>query len=131
MSKIEIPELCPYCGHEVVFTSAEELYRQKKYANIKIYLCRNCTASVGVHKGTNRPLGVMATKEMKGLKRACHDLFDATWKSGILHRNTAYGRLSDLLGIPRAECHIGYFKTDMLLKTLEILANPDWYKKSA
>ena len=131
MSKVEIPKECPHCGHEVVFTSAEELYRKKKYAAIQIYLCRNCTASVGVHKGTKNPLGVLATKEMKVLKRACHDLFDVVWKTGKLRRNTAYGRLAEALGIPVADCHIGHFETDKLLKALEILANPDWYKKSA
>ncbi|PGT89808.1 zinc-finger-containing protein [Bacillus thuringiensis] len=125
---MQIPKECPYCGSEVVFTSNKELYG-KEYGNGKCYLCRNCKASVGTHNGTKNPLGILATHEMRVLKKACHDLFDVVWKSRTLHRSTAYMRLAGLLGIAVADCHFGHFQTDMLLKAIGILSNPNWYVK--
>lgn len=123
---MEIPKECPYCGNEVVFTSNKEIYG-KEYGNGKCYLCRNCTASVGTHKGTKNPLGILATKEMRVLKKACHGLFDPVWKTGKLGRTTAYKRLADAMQIPVSDCHFGHFNTDRLLQALTLLTNPQWY----
>lgn len=124
---MEIPKECPFCGSEVVFTSNKELYG-KEYGNGKCYLCRKCKASVGTHNGTTKPLGIMANREMKILKKACHDLFDVTWKTKMLNRNEAYRRLAILLGIKQQDCHFGHFSTDMLLKAMSILSQPNWYR---
>lgn len=126
--EVEVPNQCPFCNSDVVFTSNKELYG-KEYGNGKCYLCRNCKASVGTHNGTKRPLGVMANKEMKVLKKACHDLFDYVWKSGKLSRGRAYSILANQLDIPQKDCHFGHFQTDMLIKSLTILSDSKWYKK--
>jgi len=123
---MEVPKQCPYCNHEIVFTSNKELYG-KEYGNGKCYLCRNCKASVGCHDN-GKPLGVLATKEMKVLKTACHDLFDIVWKKKLLGRGEAYRRMSILLGIEQNQCHFGYFDIPMLMKAIHIMLNPQWYK---
>lgn len=120
------PTICTFCGHEVVFTSNKEIYG-KEYGNGKCYLCRNCMASVGVHNGTKNPLGVLATREMRVLKKACHELFDDVWKSNQLSRSEAYRRLAWIMQIPQSECHFGHFYTDRLMQALTILTNPNWY----
>lgn len=125
---MEAPKQCPFCGSEVVFTSNKELYG-KEYGNGKCYLCRSCKASVGTHNGTKRPLGVIANKEMKVLKKACHDLFDYVWKSRKLSRGRAYSILAKQLDIPQKDCHFGYFQMDMLIKSITILSDSNWYKK--
>lgn len=125
---MEVPKQCPFCNGDVVFTSNKELYG-KEYGNGKCYLCRNCKASVGTHNGTKRPLGVMANKEMKVLKKACHDLFDYVWKSRKLSRGRAYSILADQLDISQKDCHFGYFQIDMLIKSITILSDSNWYKK--
>jgi hypothetical protein len=122
---IEIPKICPFCGHQVVKTSNREIYG-KEYGNGICYLCRNCRASVGTHPN-GEPLGILANTEMKRLKMLCHSHFDIVWKSGILKRGTAYHILSEKLNIPAEDCHFGYFNIDMLKKSLEMLKNKEWY----
>lgn len=125
---LEKPKKCPYCSHEVVLTSNKEIYGQE-YGNGKCYLCHNCGASVGTHNGPrNRPLGILATKEMKVLKKACHDLFDIPWKTRKISRGRCYSIMAEKLGIETNDCHFGHFETPRLLKSLEILSNPSWYK---
>ena len=66
-----IPEVCPYCGSEVVYTTNDKIYG-KLYGSGKVYMCTNevCDAYVGVHNGTNIHLGRLANKELKKLKKA-------------------------------------------------------------
>lgn len=126
---MEKPKICPYCGHDVVLTSNKELYG-KVYGNGKCYLCRNCKASVGTHDGQrNKPLGILATREMKVLKKCCHDLFDPIWKMKKRYRGEAYQILANKLGIDLRDCHFGHFDTPMLLKAIVILSDPNWWKR--
>lgn len=57
---------CDYCGRETEYVDSKVIYG-KSYG--KIYLCRNCMAYVGVHKGTDKPLGRLANAELRNWKR--------------------------------------------------------------
>ncbi|MYL57390.1 hypothetical protein GLW20_07710 [Virgibacillus halodenitrificans] len=126
---MKAPVNCPYCEHEVVLTSNKEIYG-KEYGNGRCYLCRNCKASVGVHGGKKgkTPLGVLATKEMKILKKCCHDLFDPIWKSKQISRTNLYRALARNLEIETKDCHFGHFRTNRLLQAIEIMSKPKWWK---
>ncbi len=82
---------CDYCGRETEYVDSKVIYG-KSYG--KIYLCRNCMAYVGVHKGTDKPLGRLANAELRNWKKAAHAVFDPLWKYGRFrgHRNAAYCR---------------------------------------
>ena len=58
---------CDYCGRETEYVDSKVIYG-KSYG--KIYLCRNCMAYVGVHKGTDKPLGRLANAELRNWKKA-------------------------------------------------------------
>lgn len=77
---------CDYCGRETEYVDSKVIYG-KSYG--KIYLCRNCMAYVGVHKGTDKPLGRLANAELRNWKKAAHAVFDPLWKYGGFrgHRN--------------------------------------------
>jgi len=123
-----IPKECPYCQSDVVYTSNAVIYG-REYGNGRVYKCTGCDAYVGVHTGTRIPLGRLANRELRELKKYCHDLFDPAWKGNKnLNREKAYGRLATILEIPHNECHFGWFDKDMLLKAREVLSNPEWYK---
>ena len=79
---------CDYCGRETEYVDSKVIYG-KSYG--KIYLCRNCMAYVGVHKGTDKPLGRLANAELRNWKKAAHAVFDPLWKYGRFrgHRNAA------------------------------------------
>ena len=123
------PKTCPYCNHDVVLTSNKELYG-REYGNGKCYLCRNCKASVGTHPGGKKPLGILATKEMKVLKKCCHDLFDPIWKSKKIGRGELYQKLADKLQIEKSDCHFGHFETTRLLQAINLMVSPGWWKGS-
>jgi hypothetical protein len=55
----------------------------------------------------------MANRELRKAKNNAHSAFDPLWKSRDMTRHGAYEWLSDVLGIPQAECHIGMFDVDM------------------
>ena len=65
---------CDYCGRETEYVDSKVIYG-KSYG--KIYLCRNCMAYVGVHKGTDKPLGRLANAELRNWKKAAHAVFDS------------------------------------------------------
>ncbi len=128
MDKYPIPIICPYCNGKVIYTSNATIYG-REYGNGRCYRCMKCDAYVGVHNRTNIPLGRLANRELRELKKECHALFDPVWKQNKnIKREHAYGRLANVLNIPINECHFGWFDKEMLLKAKEILTKPDWYK---
>jgi hypothetical protein len=115
-----IPTTCPYCSSKVIYTNNKEVYG-RKFGNGKCYKCTNCDSYVGVHNGTNIPLGRLANRELRKLKKDAHALFDPQWKNGNKKREHAYRDLAKKLGIPTKECHFGWFDKPMLEKAISIL----------
>jgi hypothetical protein len=109
--------ICPYCGKEPEFVDSEIVYG-KSYG--MIYLCRTCKAYVGVHKGTDKPLGRLANTELREYKKKAHTAFDPLWKSRRMKRKQAYKWLSEQLSLPESETHIGMFDIDMCKKVIEV-----------
>jgi DNA-directed RNA polymerase subunit RPC12/RpoP len=68
LDKYPIPTTCPYCNSKVICTSNAEIYG-KEYGNGRCYKCTSCDAYVGVHDGTNIPLGRLANKQLRELKK--------------------------------------------------------------
>ena len=81
---------CDYCGRQAEYVDSKVIYG-KSYG--MMYLCRNCMAYVGVHKGTDKPLGRLANAELRYWKKRAHAVFDPLWQRGRFrgHRNAAYG----------------------------------------
>ena len=117
---MEKPTICRYCGSPVVYTSNAEIYG-KEYGTGKCYLCRNCRAFVGVHPGTDTPLGTLANEELREWRKEAHFWFDRIWKkpTRITTRYNAYGYLAKKMGLPREETHIGMFEIEQCKKVIE------------
>lgn len=113
MSNVLKPTICRYCGSPVVYTSNAEIYG-REYGEGKCYLCRNCRAFVGVHPGTDTPLGTLANEELRRYRKAAHYWFDQIWKQPlrITTRYKTYGWLAEQLGLPREKTHIGMFEKE-------------------
>ena len=77
---------CDYCGRQAEYVDSKVVYG-KSYG--MMYLCRNCMAYVGVHKGTDKPLGRLANAELRYWKKRAHAVFDPLWQRGRFrgHRN--------------------------------------------
>lgn len=86
-----------------------------------IYYCKACQAYVGVHKGTNKPLGILANAELRGWKKRAHFYFDRLWKSKIMTRAQAYKWLSEQLNKNIAQTHIGMFDVDDCKRVVDVV----------
>lgn len=106
-----------------VKSDKDSVYEEMLRRYGKIYLCRNCMAYVGVHKGTDKPLGRLANAELRNWKKAAHAVFDPLWKYGRFrgHRNAAYAWLAQKMGLPVEKTHIGMFDVGQCRKAIEII----------
>lgn len=113
---------CDYCGRRAEFVDSKIVYG-RSYG--KIYLCRNCMAYVGVHKGTDIPLGRLANAELRYWKKAAHAAFDPLWRRGPFkyHRDVAYGWLARKMGLPAEQTHIGLFDVSQCKRAVQICRN--------
>jgi len=111
-------KICPYCKNPTVFVDSSEVYN-KSYG--MIYLCRPCSAWVGIHKDSKaKSLGRLANAELREWKKKAHAAFDPIYKSNYKTRHEAYDWLSIVLKIPRHYTHIGYFNLETCKKVVEI-----------
>ena len=102
--------MCPYCGAKAQLKDSAIVYHVRSYG--MAYVCSNypqCDAYVGVHKGSDVPLGRLADAELREWKMRAHQAFDPLWKSGKYSRRKAYFIASDIMGKPVEETHIGMF----------------------
>lgn len=130
-SKICNAKVCPYCGEKPTFTDSKVVYG-KSYG--MIYLCTPCSAWVGVHVGSKRPLGRLANSHLRNLKKEAHKYFDALWKRKMMKgfkkgkaRKLAYRWLSLKLGAPKKYTHIGMFDEELCNKVID-LCKPYYFK---
>ena len=110
---------CPYCGRQAEYVDSKVIYG-RSYG--MAYLCRNCDAYVGGHRGTDEPLGRLADASLRKWKKAAHAAFDPLWKAGRFKgkRNAAYLWLAQQLGLPVSETHIGMFDVEECISTILI-----------
>lgn len=118
------PPICPYCNNPSIYTDSARVY-SRSYG--MIYLCEPCEAWVGVHKGTDNPLGRLANDELRKAKIMAHYYFDQLWRRKIdqgfsksKSRKLAYGWLADKMGINIKKCHIGMFDVDQCEQVIKI-----------
>lgn len=121
------PTICNICNGKVIYTSNSLIYG-REYGSGKMYYCTECGAYVGTHiPRPTEAFGILANKEMRELKSACHRIFDEQWlheptgRKKCAARNKAYKRLADALSIPVSECHFGYFDMNTLRRAMAFL----------
>lgn len=92
-----------------------------------VWYCEPCNAWVGVHKGTDKPLGRLANAELRELKKEAHKYFDPLWEMKMKQgykkghaRAKAYKWLAGEMGIDGKLCHIGMFDEDQCGRVIEI-----------
>lgn len=116
-------QMCPYCGNASKLIDSKEKYG-KSYG--WMYICWDCDAYVGTHKGTTEALGRLANKQLREWKKSTHRYFDPIWESQVRKgvpkheaRAAAYEWLSKKMGIPIEETHIGMFTIEQCKEVME------------
>lgn len=101
---------CPYCGSHAVLRSADGIYYDNSRETF-LYVCKNypkCDAYVRVHPGTNVPMGTLANRELRALRREAHHYFNKLYAQGGMSKRDAYEWLAETVGLPIDKAHIGY-----------------------
>ncbi len=132
---------CPYCGSPVIFRSAEGIYREDGNGTM-LYVCGSypeCDAYVRVHAGTRIPVGSLADRNLRRLRRRAHDVFDQLYLSGYMGKQDAYQWLAGLIDAPLSEAHIGHLgeyycgqvitESRKILKQCEAVRKENEYQK--
>ena len=109
---------CPYCNKSAKWTSNDVVYGRKYGKSFMCYWCKDCDAYVGCHNNTQKPLGIMANKELRELRIECHNLFDILWRNGEMTRKQAYSYLKEKTGIK----HIGGTNKEECFKVIKNLS---------
>jgi len=109
--------ICQYCNNNAMLINSKKIYGID-YG--MMYYCKNCGASVGVHKKTLKPLGTLANQKLRELRKKTHRVFDRYWKGGKYSRAFCYNRLATKLDIDSSRCHIAMFDENMCEKVIEI-----------
>lgn len=111
--------ICPYCSRKAENVGGRKIYPfRADLAHRRFYLCRPCSAYVGTHEATGRPLGTLANDELRAARRELHEAFDEYWREGYVTRSEAYRALSELSGVPNS--HIGHFDLATCAKVLDL-----------
>lgn len=133
--------ICDYCQSPAQYVHSEVVYGPGRDYGM-LYFCKPCEAWVGCHKGTDKPKGRLANKELREWKIKAHAAFDPLWqkkyrqrlagkpgKSGHpggkdyrpqYARNSGYKWLAGELGLTREECHIGMMDVEMCKRVIAV-----------
>ncbi len=121
--------VCPYCGSIAVLRDGEYVYSGRAKGE-KLYVCSmypECNAYVGVHKGTNIPLGTLANSELRNKRIRAHKLFDSIWKNKLMSKKEAYRWMEYSMGLIKSDAHIAKFSDyrceELMKKCKEFLSN--------
>lgn len=108
---------CPFCNTRAAWVENKELYGRNYGKSYMMYLCKPCDAYVGCHQNSRQPLGSMADKELRELRKQCHALLDPLWKNKEMSRQVAYALLYQKTGTK----HIGWTDKEDCLKIIQTL----------
>ncbi len=89
---------------EARLTDGKEIYPHRvDLGDLPFWKCDICKNHVGCHHKTanrTKPLGNIATKEIKVARMHIHILLDPLWVKDTQKRNEVYKKVSDFLGYP-------------------------------
>lgn len=117
------PTACPYCAGPVALESNSLIYGREYGDWPYTYICQPCDAYVGLHPFTDLPLGTLATRELRNLRKDSKAAFFALPNINPNARNHAYEWLALRMGMPYEACHFGMFTIDDCKRVLKIVVD--------
>lgn len=106
---VPVPNHCHLCGSAVVAAHHDEVYGKVRGDWPWVYRCRGCYATVGMHPGTDIPLGYLADQATGQARQKAKRAFKHLYETGYMTRRGAYRWLAARMGLPVSNCHFGYF----------------------
>ena len=97
---------CCECKKEVdaLLVWGSEVYPHREdLQELPFWRCDTCRNFVGCHhktKNRTKPLGVIASKEIKNARIHIHAILDPLWQKKRIPRGVLYGKMNEALGCP-------------------------------
>jgi hypothetical protein len=114
--------VCNYCGKPAELHGGLAVYPDRKdLEDRQFWVCWSCNAWVGCKSGTDEPFGELADEALRAARTSAHKAFDPIWEQGLMTKTDAYAWLSQALGIPRHECHIGLMKLEDCVRVGQVV----------
>lgn len=120
---------CPYCGAPAILREDTYVHGERGQGKY-LYVCKNfpkCDSYVGVHDGTQIPMGTLANKELRKKRISAHKFFNLLWKKHIMTKKQAYRWMECFMGLAKDDGHIAMFsdyRCNLLIeKCKEVLSN--------
>lgn len=79
----------------------------------------DCDTYVGVHRYTLRPMGRMATREVRWKRSVAHTWIDQMWQDYGYSRQQAYEWVAETLGLTDREAHVAKLSEGQLDTLIE------------
>jgi len=104
MNEIQYANFTIYCCectraiHPILITGKRAYPHRKDLYHLPFWMCYLCECFVSCHPGTEKPLGSIASKELKQARLYIHTILDPIWQSGIMKRGQLYAKISRKLG---------------------------------
>lgn len=117
--------VCPYCNQEAPLVTGDKVYPHRPELHwLRLYRCAPCDAHVGVHRGTEIPLGTLANAATRKARNKAHAAFDPLWQLGRAgdreRRLELYAWLAKELGIQVEKTHIALFDVETCRRVVEL-----------
>lgn len=109
--------ICPNCNKPAPWVENKEMYGRNYGKSYMCYYCKPCDTYVGCHNNTRQPLGTMAGKDLRDMRRKVHAKIDPLWRSGEHSRGHVYSAISKSLGYTY---HTGESNMDTCKRILEM-----------
>ena len=119
---LPIPTRCNCChSSRIDLVENSEIYNGTSYGEWPYaYLCRGCFAYIGLHPGTDVPLGTLANKPLRQARTRSKKPFERIWREGLMSRTAAYAWLAYQLDIQPRDCHFGLFDIPRCLEARRV-----------
>lgn len=107
---------CPECGAPMVLRPGRfgQFYGCTRFAET------GCKGRHGAHPD-GAPMGTPATADVKRARIEAHRLFDRLWQSKKMKRTAAYAWLSQAMGLPSEQAHIGRFDREQCARVIALV----------
>lgn len=115
MTDIEV--ICPRCGKPAPWVENKEVYGRNYGRSYMCYYCKDCDTYVGCHNNTRQPLGTMANKELRELRKKVHAKIDPMWNGDKFVRGKLYAFITNQLGY---QYHTGESNVETCNKILKM-----------
>lgn len=106
------------CGNKCVFINDYE--EGKRHHSGMIWYCEECGSSIGVHRGTDMPLGMPGNRQLRQKRYEAHKEIDRLIGSG-LSKDSIYKILSRKMNLKRSVTHMGMFTEEQCEEALKLL----------